>query len=142
MRGEYATGTDLGHIVGRLAWREVLGSDLPAVQQLKGQERRVTFVQMIGMQIEAERSQNANAADAKNDLLFQPVRHVAAIEVMRQRAVLLAILIELGIKEQDRDLLTVGAGMNVEPWSNPHWLLLDIDGDHRIERRAPTCGFP
>src|SRR5215831_14230331 len=97
---------------------------------------------MIGMQIEPECSQNANAADAKDDLLFQPVRHVTAVEVVRQCAVLLAILIELGIKEQDGDLLPMGAGMNVEPWSNPYRLLLDIDGDHRIERRAPTSEFP
>ena len=46
----------------------------------------MALVQVIGVQIEAERAQNAQAADPQNDLLLQPTDLVAAVEKMGQRA--------------------------------------------------------
>src|SRR6516225_35824 len=102
----------------------------------------MTLVQVIGVEIEAERAQDANAADAENNLLFEPVDLVAPIEEMRQRAILFVILVQLGVEKQDRDLLTMRTGVNVKPGTDPYRLLLDLDGDHGSEWRAPAFGFP
>ena len=97
---------------------------------------------MIGMDIETERPQQPDAADAEDDLLFEPIDVVAAIKVMRQCAVVFAVLLKIGVEEQDRDLVAVRAGMDREPGPDPDRLCLDLHSDHRIERRAPALDVP
>jgi hypothetical protein len=50
------------------------------------------------MNIEAERAQDPDAADAEDDLLLEPVNGIAAIEVMGQRAIVLAVLVKLSVE--------------------------------------------
>jgi hypothetical protein len=47
----------------------------------------MTIVQVIGVNVEAERLQEAHAADAEDDLLLEPIEIVAPIKVMGQYAI-------------------------------------------------------
>jgi hypothetical protein len=59
----------------------------------------VTLVQVVGMDLKAEGSQDADAADAEDDFLFEPVCVVAAVQVIGQPPVFLGVLIQLRIQE-------------------------------------------
>ena len=102
----------------------------------------MTLVHVMGMNVEAERPQDADPADAENDLLFQPISVVAAIEIMGQGAVVGAVLLEIGVEKQDRDAVSVRRGMGVEPRAEPNGPSFDFDGDHGVERGAPALDLP
>ena len=99
VRCEHAHRTDISDIVGRFVGREVSGSNSKAVQQIERQKRRVALVQVISVNLESERPQNSDAADAEDDFLFEPVGVVAAIQVMGEGAVFFGILIEVRVEE-------------------------------------------
>ena len=61
----------------------------------------MSLVQVIGIDLEAERPQQADAADAEHDLLLQPVGVVAAVQPVGQATILGVVLVEVGVEQQD-----------------------------------------
>ncbi len=102
----------------------------------------MALVEVVGVDVEAEGAQNPNAAEAEDDLLLHPVGIVASVEVVRQRPVRLAVLLQIGVEQQDRNLVAVGRGMDVQPGTDPHLSSLDGHCDRRVERRAPERRIP
>jgi hypothetical protein len=142
VRREDAALAHLGDIVGRFALDPLLGRDAPVIEQLEGQQRGMAFVQVIGLNIESQRAQDAHAADPEDDLLLQPIGIVPAVEHVGQAAVLGAVLREVGVEQQDRRLRPVRAAVDVEPRPDPHRIAFDLDRDHRAERHAPPLRIP
>ena len=70
------------------------------VKQFHGEKRRVSLVHVeLGDVVVAERSHDAYAADAEDDLLAEPVALVAAVELAGEQPVLLGIGGQVGINE-------------------------------------------
>ena len=68
-------------------------------QALQDQERRVPFVDMPDRGLEAERGERAHPADAEHDLLLDAGGAVAAVELMRDVAILRVVFLEVGVEQ-------------------------------------------
>ena len=87
------------------------------VEELEREQRRVALVQVIRANIEVERLEHPHAADAEHDLLAQPICLVAAVEKVRDRAI-------------------------VKPAADPHRAPVDGHGHLRRQRLGPMLGLP
>ncbi len=68
-------------------------------EELEGQEGRVAFVHMEHGRLDAEGAQEADAADAQDDLLADPGPLVAAVDVGGQVADLLVVLRQIRVQQ-------------------------------------------
>jgi hypothetical protein len=131
-----------GKVVGRFARPHVLRRETVLVEQFETEEGRVALVHVVCVQLKAECAQQADAAETEHKLLLHSVRLVAAIEIMRQRTILGAVLVEIGVQQQDRNPLPVGGDMNVQPGAYPHRTPRNFDCDHCVNRHAVCCRVP
>ncbi len=113
-----------------------------ARQELDREQRRVALVHVVGRDVEAERPQDAAAADAEHDLLLQPVDLVTAIQVVGDVAVPLVVLFEVGIEQQHRHLAAGRRLQRVEPRPDPDLSALDRHGDDGAERHGMLGRLP
>ena len=137
--------TALAHrhgIVGRFTRLRVFIRLPEVAQQVQRQQRGVPFVEMIGVDVEAERLQHARAADTEHDLLLEPVGVPAAIEVVGDLPVLRAVLLDVGIEQQHRHLVPERTGEPVEPRPDPHLAALDPHSHHGVEPVGVLLGRP
>src|SRR3954453_5468764 len=142
MRREHAVLPHLGQIVERLSWPHiVLGEAIP-VQQIQGEKRRMPFVQVIGMKAKTHCVQQTYTAQPEYQLLLQSVLVAVAVEIMGQFPVFRGVLVKIRIEQQNRRLVAVWAGTDIQPGPDPYRALLDPQGYHRIERRAELQGIP
>ncbi len=58
--------------------------------------------------VESQGFQGADTADAEEDLLAQPVLHVAAVEAVGHGTDLVGVVLDVGIEEVERDAPDVG----------------------------------
>jgi hypothetical protein len=77
--------------------------------QLERQERRVAFVQVIRVRVDAEGAQRAHPADAEHGLLHDAGAGVAAVEVRGDPAVDVLVAVAIGVEEVERNPPDVGA---------------------------------
>ncbi len=73
---------------------------------------------------DAERVEGTHAADAKQDLLAQPVFGVAAVEPVGDLADLVGVVVDVGVEQVERDAAHVGP-----PHLGVEWLPGEVDGD-------------
>src|SRR5262249_20174011 len=69
---------------------------------LQHDECRVPLVEMVDRRRYAHRLQNANAADAENDLLLHARLAIAAVEARRELAIPWRVLFEIGVEKIER----------------------------------------
>ncbi len=142
MRGEDAHLTHTSDLEFQLARADlVLGARI-AAQEVEGEKGRMAFVQVIGADGEAEGLQAAQAGDAENCLLLQPIHLVAAIEVIGKASVGLGVLVEIGIEEQHRHGLADRRAEQVQPRPHPDLASLEDDRDLRPERGGVALRRP
>ena len=70
---------------------------------LQDDERRVSFVQVPGRRLDAHGLEDADAADAEDDLLLDARLAVAAVEPRRELAIPGRVLLEIGVEEEEPD---------------------------------------
>jgi hypothetical protein len=97
----------------------------------------VALVEVVGVQVEVERAQQPDAAEAQHQFLAEAVGLVAAVETMRERAALGVILVEVGVQQQDRDPMPVRAGIDIEPGAHPDRTRRHFHRDHGVLGRVP-----
>jgi hypothetical protein len=64
----------------------------------------MSLVHVKFFDVKVERLEHAYASHAEDDLLFDPVRAVSAVEIIGQAPVLGRVLRKVGIQEEDGDL--------------------------------------
>ena len=79
----------------------------------------MSLIKVVDMNVEPECLQEAYAAETKNKLLFETVYIVPTVKIVCQLAVFLAVLVEIGVEQQDRNRMAVRTCVDVEPRSNP-----------------------
>jgi hypothetical protein len=142
VRGEYA---QVAHAIGverPFGFIRLAAAAREALQQLDRCERGMTFVEMVGANLEAQCLQDAYPAHAKQKLLLQPIHLVSTVQVMRQVAVLRIVLLEIGIEEQDGNRVADVGFMDVHPRAHPYIPPFDLHADHCSERPRPTLDLP
>ena len=68
---------------------------------LQDDERRVSFVQVPGRRLDAHGLEDADAADAEDDLLLDARLAVASVETRRELAIPRRVLLEIGVEEEE-----------------------------------------
>ena len=81
---------------------EVVAGGDELARPLGEQERRVALVEVPDRRLDAERAQDADAADAEDELLVEPHLAAADVEDVGDRAVGVAVLGDVGVEEEDR----------------------------------------
>ena len=102
----------------------------------------MALVEVIGLDVEAERVQESHAADAEHDLLLETVGFVAAVEAIGDRAVGGIVVIEPCVEQEDRDRMSDRAGQHVQPRPYPNGTPFDPNGHHGVERYRPIRQIP
>ena len=67
---------------------------------LEDDEARVAFVQVVDRRVEAQRAQDADAADAEDDLLLDARLTVAAVEARGELPVPRRVLLEIRVEQE------------------------------------------
>ena len=80
-----------------------------ALQQRQRQQRRMAFVHVIDIHLQAQGIRHAHAAQSQHDLLLQAVVRVAAVQVIGQPAIPSRIAIEVRVQQVDRNDMSVAA---------------------------------
>ena len=70
-----------------------------AANALEYEKRRMPLVDMPDRRLDPHGGKRAHSADAEHDLLLDSSRAVAAVETMRDVAVVFGVLLEIGIEE-------------------------------------------
>ena len=100
---------------------EMLASTQLFLQQLKGEERRVPFVQMVDHAgVVSERLEQTRTPHAEHDLLTQAIVLISAVERIGERTVPLAVLRQIRVEQKDRHLVIAHALYGVLPRGDLH----------------------
>ena len=118
------------------AARRARAAERLAAQQLEAREHRVALVEVIDVDLLAERVEQAHAADAEHDLLGEPVLDAAAVEPLGDPAVLVALGLEQVERRCDVALDLPGAARHLLAADRD----LDRDVDDAAARRAGSWG--
>jgi hypothetical protein len=102
----------------------------------------VALIHVVGADMEAERLEDAHAADTQDDLLLQAALGISAIEAVCDRTIPHVVLVEIRVEQEDRHAMTKGRAESVEPRADPHLSSLDGYRDHRTERLRPRLDVP
>ena len=102
----------------------------------------MTLVQMKCPDHEAESIQQPQTTHTEDDFLFEPVALVAAIKAIGDGLVRKVVVIEVGVKKENGNLMPKRTGQNVKPWSDPYGAAILLDGDHRVKRGGPVGRIP
>jgi len=125
--------------------RDSIGEDMELVVRLRraGYEQgRVALVHVKSLDVEAQRIENAQPADAQNDLLLQPVGLVASIEAIRDAAVGRIVLVEVRVEQENRHFRSGLALVDMQPRADPYGRPPYVQGDHRGQRSRPMREIP
>jgi len=101
------------------------------LEQGHGQQRGVPLVQVVDVDLVAQRLQHAQAADAEHDLLGEAVVGVSAIEMVGEHAVGRIVDLEVGVEQVDGDDVPGDALHVVAPGAQMHRPAFDRDRDAR-----------
>ena len=71
-----------------------------AVQHFQCQQGRVPLVHVVGLDLEAERPQQADAADPEHDFLLEPVSVIAAVQPIGHFSFIASVLLDVGVQHQ------------------------------------------
>ena len=142
VRREDAHLPDTYLVIDGLALHDVFRRAAGLVEELEGQEGRVPFIHVIGIDVEAKHPEHAHAADAQHNFLLESISGVAAIKAVGDSAVLDAVLLEIRIQQEKRYAVAERAGEGMEPWPNPDLTSFDRDRDHCLERHGPSRRIP
>ena len=85
--------------------------------------------------LEAERAQRAHAADAEHELLPQPVRAVAAVEPVGDRARPVRVAVDVGVEQVERHAADLRAPDLRAHGDERAVVVRDLDGDGRALER-------
>ena len=89
------------HDVEGIVERQARGDVLP--RPFREQERGMAFVQVPHRGRQVELAQRPHAADAEHELLVQPHLATADVKDVRDRAVGVVVVRDVGVEQQDRD---------------------------------------
>ncbi len=68
------------------------------LEQRQRQQRSVSFIHVIDVDVQAQRIGHAHAAQTQHNLLLQPIVRIAAIQVIRQPAIPARVLLKIGVQ--------------------------------------------
>ncbi len=133
VRGEDALLPGLGQRI-----REFLSGGLLFADEFQREKRGVAFVHVEHGRLDAQRAEQADAADAEQDFLHDARRAVAAIDAEGQVAIVLLVLRQVGVEEVSRAAAHVDApGFEIN-LVHPDVHLADdrlaVRGEHRFDR--------
>ena len=123
VRGEHALPPHLLDV--RLGGAAQRAAAQLALEQRQRQQRRVAFVHVVDVYMQAQRMRHAHAAHAQHDLLLQPVVGVAAVQVIGQAAVPARVPVQIGVQQIDRHHVPEAAHQVVAPRAHRHHAVFD-----------------
>jgi hypothetical protein len=129
-------------LVFELARADLVLRPREAAQEIEGKEGGMALVQVIAADVEAERLQNAQAADPEHDLLLEAIDLIATIELVGQAAVGLGVLVKVGVQEQHGYGLADRAAQKMQPRPHPNLAAFQEHGDLGPERGCESFGIP
>jgi hypothetical protein len=112
----------------------------PPQQERERQKGRVALVEVVGLDLEAQRVEHPVAAQAQDRLLLEPLGPAPAIQAAGDGAVAGVVGVEVGVEQQHGDRSAHGRGQLVEPGADPDLAALELDRDHGGQRRAQSAG--
>ncbi len=113
-----------------------------AVEQFQGQESGMPLVHVILLDGEAEGVEDAGAADAEDDLLFEPVGEVAAVEIIGDVAVGFDVAGDIGVEKEYRNDAAGGTFHPVEPGLHLDVAVFDGHQCFRRQKFHDRAGIP
>src|SRR6516225_9334430 len=90
----------------------------------------MALIEVIGGDLETERTEEHFPADAEDDFLLEPQRCISAVKAAGDAAVIRIVLGDIRIEQQDRHRAARRALQNVQPGADPDRSLYDRHGDH------------
>ena len=104
--------------------------NVPLPQELERQQAGVALVHVIARQVAVpEFLEQPHSPYAEYSFLGEPVPFVAAVELVGKATVVIAVVLEVGVQEENRDVKTGRAANAVLPCAHRHGAALYADDD-------------
>ena len=90
------------------------------VEKFDCEQTRVAFVHVKTLdRVTAQRAQHAHAANTENDFLAEPITFISAVEKMRESAIPVRVLRQIGVEKVNRHYETAYPRHFVSPGATP-----------------------
>jgi hypothetical protein len=99
------------------------------------------FVEVEGSYLKPKSTKDVLAADTKNDLLFEPVYGITAVQPSGDAAVFRLVLVDIRIEQKDWYCSGPTAHF-MEPGPYPNRSAPDFDANRWGKRAGPSFGYP
>ena len=113
-----------------------------APQEGEREQRRMALIQVIGGDLETERTEEHFPADAEDDFLLKPQRCIPAVKAAGDGAVIRIVLGDIRIEQQDRHRAARRALQNMQPRADPDRPLDNRHSHHSGQGTSPKLRIP
>ena len=130
MGGEHTTAThclrilllnDPAHVAAQLQFH-----------QADGQQRRMTFIHVVDVDVVIQGFENAHTTDSQNGFLAQAVIRIATIEMIGKLSIACVILRQVRVQQVNRDGVPADSFEIVAPRPDHYGTILDSYLDHGV----------